>query len=182
MHYTIPILKTERLLLRPITQQDIEAMYVYTSQENVARYVTWHAHTSIEDTKAFLMLILSGYEQGNHLFWGIEYSGTLIGTIDFVTIDHTHKLGEIGYVLSEDYWNKGLTTEATIKLIDFGFKELKLVRIQARCLEENIGSQKVMEKSRMQFEGLLRKSMFIKGQYKNVKMYAITDDDARNPS
>ncbi|XRD25781.1 GNAT family protein [Lysinibacillus fusiformis] len=59
---------------------------------------------------------------------------------------------------------------------------MKLVRIQARCLEENIGSQKVMEKSRMQFEGLLRKSMFIKGQYKNVKMYAITDDDARNPS
>ncbi len=182
MQYTIPILKTERLLLRPITQQDIEAMFVYTSQENVARYVTWHAHTSVEDTKAFLMLILSGYEQGNHLLWGIEYSGTLIGTIDFVTIDHTHKLGEIGYVLSEDYWNKGLTTEATKKLIDFGFKELKLVRIQARCLEENISSQKVMEKSGMQFEGLLRKSMFIKGQYKNVKMYAITDDDARKPS
>ena len=75
MQYTIPILKTERLLLRPITQQDVEAMFVYTSRENVARYVTWHAHTSIEDTKAFMMLILSGYEQENHLLWGIEYSG-----------------------------------------------------------------------------------------------------------
>jgi len=74
-----------------------------------------------------------------------------------------------------------MTTVATKKLIDFGFQELKLVRIQARCFEENISSQKVMEKSGMQIEGLLRKSMFVKGQYKNVKMYAITDDDARNP-
>ena len=66
------------------------------------------------------------------------------------------------------------------KLIEFGFNELDLVRIQARCFEENIGSQKVMEKSGMQFEGLLRKSMLVKGQYQNVKMYAITDDDYRN--
>ena len=55
------------------------------------------------------------------------------------------------------------------KLIEFGFNELDLVRIQARCFEENIGSQKVMEKSGMQFEGLLRKSMLVKGQYQNVK-------------
>uniref|UniRef100_UPI00406BF829 GNAT family N-acetyltransferase n=1 Tax=Lysinibacillus sp. FSL W7-1291 TaxID=2954544 RepID=UPI00406BF829 len=63
-----------------------------------------------------------------------------MGTIDFVTISNTHQYAEIGYVLSEDYWNKGFTTEATKKLIDFGFKEINLVRIQARCFEENIAS------------------------------------------
>ena len=40
----IPIMKTERLLLRPITHEDLEAMYDYSSRENVARYVTWQAH------------------------------------------------------------------------------------------------------------------------------------------
>lgn len=177
----LPILKTERLLLRPVTLQDLEAMFDYASRENVVRYVTWQAHISLEDTKAFIELILNGYQQGNHLLWGIEYAGILIGTIDFVMINDAHKYGEIGYVLSEDYWNKGFTTEATKELIEYGFKKLDLVRIQARCFEENIGSQKVMEKSGMQFEGLLRKSMFVKGQYQNVKMYAITDDDYRNP-
>ena len=54
----IPIMKTERLLLRPITHGDLEAMYDYSSSENVARYVTWQAHTSLEDTKAFMALIL----------------------------------------------------------------------------------------------------------------------------
>lgn len=176
----IPIMKTERLLLRPITHGDLEAMYDYSSSENVARYVTWQAHTSLEDTKAFIALIFNGYQQGKLMLWGIEYAGKIIGTIDFVTINDTHKYAEIGYVLSEDFWNKGFTTEATKKLIDFGFNKLDLVRIQARCFEENIGSQKVMEKSGMQFEGLLRKSMFVKGQYQNVKMYAITDDDYRN--
>lgn len=175
----IPIMKTEGLLLRPITPQDLEAMYDYSSRENVVRYVKWQAHTSLEDTKTFMALIFDGYQQGNLMLWGIEYAGTIIGKIDFVTMNDTHKYVEIGYVLSEDYWNKGFTTEATKKLIDFGFNELDLVRIQARCFEENIGSQKVMEKSGMQFEGLLRKSMFVKGQYQNVKMYAITDDDYR---
>jgi [ribosomal protein S5]-alanine N-acetyltransferase len=85
----------------------------------------------------------------------------LIGTIDFGAIDDKHKFVEIAYVLSEEYWNQGITTEAVKKLIDFGFKELGLVRIQARCFEENIGSQKVMEKSGMFFEGILRKSMLL---------------------
>ncbi|MEK5230938.1 GNAT family protein [Lysinibacillus sp. FSL K6-0232] len=177
MNSLIPILTTERLLLRPVTLQDVEAMFAYTSHANVARYVTWEAHQNLEDTKAFITFILDGYQQGNHLLWGIEYKGTLIGTIDFVAINDNHQYGEIGYVLAEDYWNKGITTEATKRLIDFGFQELGLVRIQARCFEENIGSQKVMEKSGMLFEGLLRKSMFVKGDYQNIKMYAITDDD-----
>ncbi|MEY9971026.1 ribosomal-protein-alanine N-acetyltransferase [Lysinibacillus sp. RC46] len=173
----VPVLKTERLTLRPITLNDVEAMFLYASSEHVARYVTWDAHKSLDETKDFIALILSGYQQGQHFFWGIEYEQKLIGTIDFVSINTTHKFAEVGYVLSEAYWNKGITTEAAKKLIDFGFNELGLVRIQARCFEENIGSQKVMEKSGMHFEGVLRKCMFVKGIHQNVNMYAITDDD-----
>ncbi|WP_427110674.1 GNAT family N-acetyltransferase [Lysinibacillus xylanilyticus] len=168
---------TARLTLRPISLDDLDAMFNYTSSESVARYVTWEPHTRLDDTKEFVEFILNGYQQGNHLLWGIEYDQKLIGTIDFVAIDDKHKFAEIGYVLSEDFWNKGIPTEAVKKLIDYGFNELKLVRIQARCFEENIGSQKVMEKSGMLFEEILRKSMFVKGNHQNMKMYAITDDN-----
>ncbi|MFB7156705.1 GNAT family N-acetyltransferase [Lysinibacillus sp. NPDC056232] len=172
-----PVLKTARLTLRPISLNDLEAMFHYTSSKNVARYVTWDPHKSLEETKMFVELVLNGYTQGNHLLWGIEYEQKLIGTIDFVSFNDQQKCAEIGYVLSEDYWNQGITTEAVKKLIDYGFNELKIVRIQARCFEDNIGSQKVMEKSGMLFEGTLRKSMFVKGYHRNVKLYAITDDD-----
>lgn len=171
-----PVLKSARLTLRPISLNDLDAIFNYTSSENVARYVTWEPHKSLEETIEFIELVFSDYKQDNHLLWGIEYEQKLIGTIDFVSIIDKHKCAEIGYVLSEDYWNQGITTEAVKKLINYGFDELKLVRIQARCFEENIGSQKVMEKSGMLFEGTLQKSMFVKGIHQNIKMYAITDD------
>ncbi|MEQ6354259.1 GNAT family protein [Lysinibacillus sp. M3] len=175
-----PVLKTARLTLRPISLNDLEAMFNYTSSENVARFVTWSPHKSLDETKVFVELVLNGYEQGNHLLWGIEYEQKFIGTIDFVSVNDQHKCAEIGYVLSEEYWNQGITTEAVKKLIDYGFNELKMIRIQARCFEDNIASQKVMEKSGMLFEGILRKSMFVKGLHQNIKMYAITDDDYIN--
>lgn len=56
-------------------------------------------------------------------------------------------LREIGYAISEAYWNKGFVTEAAEKVIAFGFEEMDLVRIQARCFVENAASEKVMKKS-----------------------------------
>ena len=55
--------------------------------------------------------------------------------------------------------------------------EMDLVRIQARCLVENIGSSRVMEKAGMQFEGVIRKGMFVKGKHQDLKMYAILRED-----
>ena len=54
------------------------------------------------------------------MLWGIEYAGTIIGTIDFVTINDTHKYAEIGYVLSEDFGIRG-SQQKQQKLIDFWF-------------------------------------------------------------
>ncbi|WP_373232721.1 GNAT family N-acetyltransferase [Cohnella sp.] len=62
-------------------------------------------------------------------------------------------------------------------IIDFGIKEMDLVRIEARCHPNNIGSAKVMEKSGMTFEGILRKHLFVKDQHQDVKMYSIFKDN-----
>ena len=175
----LPILETERLILRKVTLEDLEDMYLYGSDEDVAKYVTWDRHKSIADTKAFIEFILSNYQNKQVAPWGIEYkeNGKFIGTIDFVWWQPNHKMAEIGYVLSKDYWGQGLTTEAAKELIKFGFNEMDLVRIQARCLVENIGSSRVMEKAGMQFEGIIRKGMFVKGKHQDLKMYAILRED-----
>ena len=76
------------------------------------------------------------------------------------------KIAEIGYALSDRYWGKGYVSEATKALLDFGFNELQLVRIQARCFPDNIGSELVM-----------RKAKFAKGRYHDIKMYAILRED-----
>ena len=175
--WTLPVLTTDRLTLRAVTMDDAQAIFQYSSNDNVSRYVLWETHQTLEDTQAFIEMALESYDMQEFYHWGMEYNGQLIGTIDYVGINEFSGMGEIGYVLSEDYWNKGLVTEAAKRIIDFGFDELGLVRIQARCIAENIASSRVMEKCGMTFEGTLRKSLLVKGTHRDINMYAIIDDD-----
>jgi ribosomal-protein-alanine N-acetyltransferase len=175
----LPVLETERLILRKITLEDVEDMYSYASNEEVSKYVTWNTHRTLSDTKEFVEFVLNQYENKKVAPWGIEYkeNGKFIGTIDFVWWQPNHKSAEIGYVISKDYWGKGITTEAAKEVIKFGFEKMDLVRIQARCFVENIGSQRVMEKVGMSFEGIIRKGIFVKGKHRDLKVYSILKEE-----
>ena len=168
---------TDRLTLREVTMDDAEAIFNYSSNGNVSRCLLWETHQTLEDTKAFIEMAIEAYKMQEFYHWGIEYNGQLIGTIDYVGVNEYSGMGEIGYVLSEAYWNKGFVTEAAKRIIDFGFDELGLVRIQARCIAENKSSSRVMEKCGMTFEGTLRKGLLVKGVHRDINMYAIIDDD-----
>ncbi len=170
-----PTLETERTILRQLTMNDAEAIFNYASREEVARFVTWEAHETLDDSKNFIHYALERY--ANYLFapWGIvlKENNELIGTADFVSWEKRHRTAEIGYVLSSDYWGQGLMPEVAKKIVAFGFEKMNLVRIQALCLEENVASEKVMQKIGMTYEGTYRKKMFIKGEHQNIKVYAI---------
>jgi [ribosomal protein S5]-alanine N-acetyltransferase len=165
--------------LRKITLEDVEDMHSYGSSEEVSKYVTWETHNTLCDTKEFVEFVLTQYENKKIAPWGIEYkeNGKLIGTVDFVSWQVKHNSAEIGYVLSQDYWGKGISTEAANEVIKFGFTHMDLVRIQAKCFVENIGSARVMEKVGMSFEGTLRKGMVVKGKHQDIKIYSILKED-----
>lgn len=174
----LPILETERLRLRELHILDAKAMFEYASKDEITKYVLWDTHTSLRQTKQFLKLMNKKYLEG-YLAWAItlKESGTFVGTIDFVTLDRTARIAEIGYTISDNYWGKGIVSEATQALINFGFNELHLERIYARCFAENIGSERVMQKVGMTYEGTLRKGIFAKGAYHDLKIYAILQED-----
>lgn len=176
---SLPTLETERLLLRKVTRDDVADMYHYGSQEEVARYVTWERHRTQTDTEGFIDFILDQYANGKLAPWGIEHkeSGKLIGTIDYVLWQVKHRVGEIGYVLTPDYWGQGLMTEAARAVVDFGFQRMGLVRVQAKCFVQNQASARVMEKVGMSFEGVNRQSMLVKGRHEDLKMYAILREE-----
>ncbi|SMQ80961.1 ribosomal-protein-alanine N-acetyltransferase [Bacillus sp. OV166] len=175
----LPILETERLILRKVTLDDAEDIFSYGSNEEVSKYVTWNTHQTLSETKEFIGFVMNKYESSQVAPWGIEHkeTGKFIGTIDFVWWQPNQKIAEIGYVISQDYWGNGLTTEVAKEVIRFGFEKMDLVRIQARCFVENIGSARVMEKTGMSFEGILRKGMFVKGKHRDLKMYSILEEE-----
>ncbi len=103
----------------------------------------WDTHRSIEDSESYV-----GYAP-------------------------EHARAELGYVLSREHWGKGLTPEAVRAVSRFGFGRMKLNRVEARCIAENTASARVMEKAEMAYEGTLRKREFIKGAYRDMKLYSI---------
>lgn len=171
----LPRLETERLILRKLRAEDDEAVFAYASDPEVARYVGWDVHRSIEDSRAYIDVTLESYANGDPASWGIETrdTGTLIGAAGFFNWDLTHARAEFGYSLRRRYWNLGYTTEAALAMIDFGFTTMELNRIEAQCAPSNVASARVMEKAGMSYEGLLRERMFTKGMYRDLKIYSI---------
>jgi [ribosomal protein S5]-alanine N-acetyltransferase len=175
----LPILETPRTILRKINVNDIQDIFVYCSDEEVSKHTTWDVHKKIEDTDGFVNFVIDRYNNCQLSPWGIQdkITGKIIGTCDFVKWDIDNCRAEIGYALSRKYWGQGYMTECVKKLIEFGFKNMNLIRIEARCVLDNIGSSKVMERSGMKFEGILRKHIFNKGKFQDVKIYSIIDED-----
>ena len=169
-------LQTPRLILRKLEITDAADIFAYAHDPEVSTYTLWEAHQSINETYEYLNnFVFKMYRNGTGMTWGIVEKGSskLIGTCG-LHVTPVHRRAELGYTLSRDYWGQGLMTEAVNVAIAFGFHVMQLLRIQAYCAVENISSARVLEKSGMQFEGILHNYVFTKNRPWDVKMYAIT--------
>ena len=139
-------LMTERLLLRPFEENDIEKVFInWASDEEVSKYLTWNPHKSIEDTKRILSLWICQYEKPERINFAIVLKETneLIGGIDVV--GYIDGIPVIGYVLARKYWNNGYMSEACNEVVKFLFS-LGYDQIRIDAVKENIGSNKVIKK------------------------------------
>lgn len=168
-------LVSNRLVLRRITLDDAKDIFEYAADGEVSRFVTWEQHRSIEDTLAFLNIVIQKYNNKQPSEWAIveKQSNKLIGMCGWVYVNENHRRAEIGYVLSRKYWNQGYMSEVVSQILEFGFNTLNLNRIEARCYAENTASERVMQKAGLRYEGLLREQMIIKGSNVDIKMYAL---------
>lgn len=144
-----PIVETERLLLRPVTLDDAEAMFDYASDRENTRY-TFPTNQSLEETKNNIGQFYLANPLGR---WGIELksNGKFIGTIDLHKIDSVLKKAAIGYIINKKYWNQGLATEANRAVIELAFEKIGMNKLTALHDKDNPASGKVMEKSGMCF-------------------------------
>jgi len=176
-----PIVETERLVLRKLNLEDANDYFEFASNPLVTTYTWWDYHQSLEESVKYIKQVNEKYNTREAFHWGIvdKETNKIIGRTGYVSIDRFHERVEIGFALSCDYWNQGIITEATKPLIKYGFEVLELNRIEARCNTENLGSEKVMIKLGMQFEGILRQQLKVKGKYTDQKMYAILKKEYR---
>jgi len=172
------IIETERLVLRPVTLDDAEAMFEYASNQENTRY-TFPTNQSLEETKNNIAQFYLANPLGR---WGIELksTGEFIGTIDLLKLDTVLKKATIGYIINQKYWNQGLTTEANRAVIELAFEKIGMNKLDAFYDKDNPASGKVMEKSGMRFsheEPYARMDQHEKGRIVTRVHYILTKED-----
>ncbi len=147
---------TDRLKLRLIREDDLEVIFEkWTQDPDVSKLMTWTPHKKIEETKQYIDTCLEGIDNNNNFSWIIEQkeSGKIIGS--FAARRDQHKI-DIGYLLIKSQWGKGYMTEVISSFINEVFKDKNILRVWSVCDIDNLASKRVLEKSGMEYEGLLK--------------------------
>lgn len=153
------IIYTERLKLRPPRLSDAPVIFhTYAQDEEVARYLIWRVHESVQETEQFLLGCVAAWENTSRYPWVIELreSSELLGMIELRVDDYK---ADVGYVLARPYWRRGLASEALRPIMDWALSQKSIYRVWATCDAENVASARVLEKVGMVREGLLRRNI-----------------------
>ena len=125
-----------------------------------------------QDGKEFISAMLAANENDTFAF-AITVNGKVIGSIGAFRQGNIHrKTAELGYYIAEEYWGKGIMTEAVKQLCDYVFSNTDIIRIYAEPFAYNIGSCRVLEKAGFQYEGTLRSNALKNGNVFDMKMYS----------
>lgn len=145
-----PVLETERLILRPVTLDDAEALFSWNSDERVTRFMSYSTLTDISQTIDF---IKSTFTEENEWHWAfvLKEENRVIGTGSIGPDAQMQGYWGIGYNLRYDYWHKGYCTEAMKAIIDFAYRNLGVKKICSDHAVDNPRSGKVMEKCGLKF-------------------------------
>lgn len=159
----------ERITLKALTSEDLEAFWKWAGDPEVAKTMTWEAYTSSLAAEKFLKEVAEG-----HLwFKAICLDGFPVGSITLTRGQASFSCkAELGFVLAKEHWGKGIATEAVKKALKIGFKDLNIQRIEALVDPDNIASQRVLIKAGMHCEGLLKNYILFKGSLRDRYIYS----------
>lgn len=171
------IFETERLILRPFQDTDLDAFYEYAKNPNVGPNAGWEPHTSKEDS----FVILSIFMENNEV-WAIVHKedNKLIGSVGLHKdpLRSADDVKMLGYVLAEEYWGRGLTTEASKTVINYAFEHLDIKLLSVHHYPFNHRSKRVIEKCGFQYEGTLRHaSKIYDGSVYDTVCYSMTYEE-----
>lgn len=150
----INILETDRLILRPLTFADAEIAYNgWTGDADVAKYVSWLPHNSIEEAVEWLNEIEWKYDNNgsflpnDNYIWGfvLKETGELFGSGGLIW-EEDLRMFQIGYNIMKTHWNNGYTTEAMHKIFHFAANNLGIETVSGGHAKENLASAGVIKK------------------------------------
>ncbi|GAA3133553.1 GNAT family protein [Planomonospora alba] len=176
-------IRTERLLLRPFTPDDLDALHTIQSLPEVARYLYWGPRDREQTREALhaktTQTALRDEGQALSLAVEIAATGELIGDALLFWHSRTHRSGEIGYVFHPGHHGRGYATETGHALLRLGFDGLDLHRVTGRLDARNTASARVLERLGMRREAHLVENEWVKDEWTDEVVYAILQREWR---
>lgn len=175
---TFPILHTERLDLVEIQQSHLNDIFKLFGDEEVTRFYNLLPLKEEQEGQKLLDWFRNRYKESLGVRWGIALKGksNIIGTVGFNNYVKNHR-ANLGYDLQRDYWSNGYITEALKAIIDFGFSNLEINRIEAEVMQGNTASEMVLAKLGFKNEGVLRQWMYWNESHYDMTMFSLLRKD-----
>ena len=170
------------LELRPWEEVDAPSLAFHANNMNIAanlRNIFPHPYTE-GDAHMYIALCMGSNEEEN-MFRAIVVDSEVVGSISLERKSDINCMeAEIGYFLSEDYWDLGIMSEAVPKICKEAFDKWNIHRIVANVFENNIPSRCVLERNGFELEGTLRENIYKNGSYQNTCVYGLLREEFQN--
>ena len=189
-------LETERLILRPLSVSDFDAVYAYQSDYETVKFMYALSFkpgyvVSEENTRAFLRDRETEWQKDEPAFYEFavveKVSEKLIGHIAAYHLDSdqmeasVYPACELAWIFNRASWGKGYCTEAALKIKQFALETFGIKKLVAHCDERNLASARVMEKLGMKKNwGNGPREYPLTGEKSTEAMYALDIKDDKN--
>lgn len=178
----LPELEARRVRLRHPRPDDVEAVFAVFGNEHAMRYWSHEAFERREQAETYLGEIDQGFADRTLFQWAVTEHGAdeLIGTVTLTEWSERNRRMEVGYMLHPVHWGKGYASEAVRTVLQFGFEQIGLHRVEAELDPRNEASARLLEKLGFQKEGLLRERWWVYEEWCDSALYGLlrTDFDA----
>lgn len=168
------VMRTPRLLLRPLQPDDVDPLMAIYNDPDVTRHYELDIMTSREQGQSMLDFFLEHHDR-----YGLIDPATnqMIGTCGLFQWERENNMASLGYDLLPAFWGRGLMREATIAILAHGFAHKELNRVSALTAHENPRSARLLRSLGFSLEGSLREFAYWKGAYHDMHMFSLLRHD-----
>jgi len=172
---TLPTITTPRVVLRWISENDIDGLYEVFSDPQVMRYWSTGPLPDRQAAAKMQREIADGNVKETMMKWGLALreSDSLIGTTTLFDLNLDNGRAEIGYAMGRAYWGKGYMHEALEALVSHAFEVLQMRRLEADVDPRNTASIRTLERLGFQREGFLRERWHVEGEIQDTLFYGL---------
>lgn len=174
---TLPVLNTERLVLRTFDPNDAVDVYAYAHSEKLGPMAGWAPHQTLQDSRNAVNAFIAAGD-----CWAIvdKKTGHVIGSIS-LHVDQKRRLEgcrQMGYVLGEGFWGQGYATEACAAVLRYAFADLQCPVVSSSHFPMNPKGRKVMKKLGFTYEGTLRHAVLLPdGSHGDSLIYSLLKEE-----